>query len=585
MLRSYAIVTLVLGLGGAATAEIRFEEGAAAAGLRFSHFGASRAALLPEDNGSGLAFGDYDNDGDDDLYVVNLAGPVLTARSQLRATREPGRLFRNRGDGTFEDVTQSSGLRHVGWGMGAVWVDADDDGWLDLLITGLDEVRLFRNSGAGGFSDVSVDSGLGELPCFATGSAVADYDGDGDLDLYVPCYVDFPWEQARNRPLVGGRPATMTTPASYPAQPNLLFRNDGSGRFDDVATAAGVADPLGRGLQALFADFDDDGLPDLYLANDQSFDRLFHNRGDGTFADVSIEAGTRDPRAGMGVALGDYDADGRDDLFLTHWVGEQNALYRNQSADGLVLFEDTAYQQGLAPVDPSWVGWGTGLFDFDLDGDLDLFVVNGSTIEDEWTLEVLSDPKMIPQPLRVYEHRSDGFADVSAEAGPIMEELFVGRGAAFADVDRDGLVDVAVSVHGGSPLLLGNRSERRGHWLAVRLEGRSPNRFAVGARVIVHTEARRVSRRHLVGESYLSDNSAELHFGLGPEAIVSDVEVVWPNGARTHFGKVPVDGTVLMREGVAGWLPLVKGLRASRPWGLSRPEPEIRDEKDEEDRN
>jgi hypothetical protein len=190
---------------------------------------------------------------------------------------------------------------------------------------------------------------------------------------------------------------------------------------------------------------------------------------------------------------------------------------------------------------------------------------------------------MIPQPLRVYEHRGDGFADVSAEAGPIMEELVVGRGAAFADVDHDGLVDVAVSVHGASPLLLGNRSQRRGHWLAVRLEGRSPNRFAVGARVLVHTTTGTVSRRHLVGESFMSDNSAELHFGLGPEAVVSDVEVLWPNGDRTHSGKIPVDGRVLMREGADGWLPLADGLRGSRPWGLSRPDSESRDDNSEED--
>jgi len=570
----FGLITMCLLLPASASgaaSSIKFDEQASARGIEFEHFGSPRAALLPEDNGSGLAFGDYDNDGFDDLYVVNLAGPVLMERAELVSTRRPGRLFHNRGDGTFEDVTASSGVRHVGWGMGALWFDADDDGWLDLVVTGLDEVRLYRNLGDGRFEDVSEGSGLGELRCFATGAAVADYDLDRDLDLYVPCYVDFPFDKARTgRPEVGGRPATMTTPASYPAQRNFLFRNDGRGLFDDVAGEAGVEDRAGRGLQALFADLDSDGLPDLYVANDQSFDRFFRNLGDGTFSDESVTAGIRDPRAGMGVALGDYDGDGADDLFLTHWVGEQNALYRNLSEPGAVLFEDLTFPTGLAPVDSSWVGWGTGFFDLDLDGDLDLFVVNGSTIEDEWTLEVLSDPKMIPQPMRVYAQDEGAFTDVSASSGESLSALHVGRGAAFADVDRDGLVDVAVSVHNGSPLLLANQSQRRGRWLGVRLEGRSPNRFAVGARVFVRAGGVTLARSHAAGESFLSDDSASIHFGLGAVERIDDVEVRWPDGEVTHTGEVPLDGMILVREGVVSWEELPAEPRPSRPWGLAR---------------
>ena len=565
-----AVATLALMLAGAQEpsvnvgARIRFES----ENMSFLHFGAPRAALLPEDNGSGVAVGDYDNDGYDDVYLVNFAGPVLMAREELVEHRPPGRLFHNRGDGSFEDVTDATGLRHVGWGMGAVWVDVNDDGWLDLLITGIDEVRLYLSEAGLAFMDSSEDFGLGELPCLASGAAVADYDGDLDLDLYVPCYVDFPWERARDRPLVGGRPSTMTTPANYPPQRNFLFRNEGGRRFSDVTEEAGVADASGRGLQALFADLNGDLLPDLYVANDQSFDMLYRNRGDGTFIDVSAEAGTRDPRAGMGIAYGDFDGDGVEDLFLTHWVGEQNALYRNRSTAEFLLFEDVTYPTGLAPVDHAWVGWGVGFFDLELDGDLDLLVVNGSTIEDEWTLEVLSDPKMIPQPLRVYEQRQGSFEDVSSDAGAVFSRLIVGRGAAFGDFDRDGLVDAVVSVHNAAPLILRNTSDRIGHWLAIELEGSPPNRFAVGAKVEVWLDSDRSIVRHLLaGESYLSDSSHRLHFGLGA---ASDLRVIvtWPSGTVEMYQGVPIDALIRLREGAEGWETVGPERRTPRPWGV-----------------
>ena len=414
-----------------AVGTIRFQEIAQDAGLSFRHFDAVRAALLPEDNGSGVAFGDYDNDGFDDLYFANLAGPVLMDRSALEAERGGGRLFRNQGDGTFRDVTDEAGVGHVGWDNGVIWVDVDGDGWLDVLITGLDKIVLLKNRGDGTFEDRSVEAGLGAVTCQAMGAAAADYDRDGDLDLYIPCYVDFPWERARNRPLVGGRPGTMTTPANYPPQASFLYRNDGSGRFEDVAAELGVDDPQGRGLQAVFIDVDNDGLQDLYVANDQSFDRLYRNTGDG-FEDVTLSAGTRDPRAGMGIGLHDFDDNGLVDLFLTHWVGEQNALYRNLSDDSGVLFDDRTFEEGLGPVGADLVGWGTGFRDFDLDGDADLLVVNGSTVEDEWTLEVLTEPKMIPQRLMVYAREPEGYREVSATAGEVFGELFGGRGMSFS---------------------------------------------------------------------------------------------------------------------------------------------------------
>jgi hypothetical protein len=549
-----------------------FENEAARAGLDFVHFDSPRAALLPEDNGSGLAFADYDNDGFDDLYVVNLAGPVLLERNTLVDSRPPGRLFHNQADGTFQDVTKETGLNHVGWDMAAVWADLDGDGWLDLVLTGIDEVLLYRNLEGTGFEDVSPAAGLGEVDCLASGPAVADYDADGDLDLYVPCYVAFPWERARNRTIVGGRPATMTTPANYPPQSNLLFRNDGQGRFDDVAAEAGVADETGRGLQAVFADLDGDGRPDLYVGNDQSFDRLYRNLGDGTFEDSGLLAGTHDPRASMGITVGDYDGDGAPDLFLTHWVGEENALYRNLSEEGVLLFEDVTRAQGLAPVDTSWVSWGSGWFDFDLDSDLDLFMVNGSTIEDEWTLEVLSNPKMIPQPLAVYERREDRYFDVSACAGESLTINQVGRGSTFSDYDRDGLVDVAVQVHNGSPLLLRNTSATQGHWLEINLLGEEPNHWGVGAQITVTTSDRILKRQQLAGGSYLGSDSPTLHFGLGAVVEVSEVEVRWPSGQITRSGLIPADRRVKLSAEADGWQEVSSSPTPPSPWrqGASR---------------
>ncbi|MEM7049843.1 MAG: CRTAC1 family protein [Acidobacteriota bacterium] len=551
---------------------IRFAEIAADAGLEFRHFDAVRAALLPEDNGSGLAFGDYDNDGFDDLYLVNFAGPALAERSALEAERQGGRLFRNLGDGTFRDVTEASGTGHVGWDNGVLWLDFDGDGWLDLLITGIDKIVLLRNRGDGTFEDRSRAAGLGVIPCEAMGAAAADYDRDGDLDIYIPCYVDFPWERARNRPLVGGRPGTMTTPANYPPQPNLLLRNEGDGRFEQVAAEAGVDDPQGRGLQAAFADLDDDGWPDLYVANDQSFDRLFRNQG-GTFVDVTENAGTRDPRAGMGIGLSDYDGDGRPDLFLTHWVGEENALYRNASDGSELLFEDLTFEEGLGPITRDLVGWGTGFRDFDLDGDADLFLVNGSTVEDEWTLEVLTEPKMIPQRQMVYAREAEGFREVSESAGEIFEELFVGRGMSFADIDRDGLVDLAVLVHNGEPLLLHNRSERLGNWLAVQLVGTGSNRWAVGAKVVVRaTTADGQEQVHtawrMVGESYLGTHSTTLHFGLG-EVAAADVEIIWPDGSVARFESVPLDRSLIFDQASESWREVPAEPVAPQPWGES----------------
>ena len=546
---------------------IHFEDATATAGIDFLHFGDKRSSILPEDNGSGVAIGDYDNDGYDDIYLVNFAGPALMPREELIRTRRGGRLFRNTGNGTFSDVTETANLVHIGWDMAAVWADLDSDGWLDLLITGINEVALYRNQGDGTFIHQSEDAGLGYLNCFASGPTIGDYDVDGDLDVYVPCYVDFPWERAHKRPSVGGRPAPMTTPADYPPQRNFLFKNNGKAQFLDDAKHANVLDSSGRGLQAIFADLDDDLWPDLYVSNDQSFDRLFLNKKDGTFENLSPTAGTNDPRAGMGIGIGDYNADGLIDLFLTHWVGEQNALYLNRSTTGRLLFEDRTLEERLAPIDLDLVGWATGFFDFELDGDLDILVVNGSTIEDEWTLDVLSDPKMIPQPLHLYERLNNHYTNASACAGEPFTLGLVGRGGAFTDYDRDGLIDAVISTHNGPPLLLHNTSSTEGHWLQIELVGQGQNKWAIGAKVSVHTEFGSLVRTRLAGESYLSANSSRLHFGLGSIETGFDVEVQWPSGETTRIKNIPIDRIIRLRQGTDTWEEVPVQPSAPRPWG------------------
>ncbi|MEM6793975.1 MAG: CRTAC1 family protein [Acidobacteriota bacterium] len=562
----------------AAESTLRFVDIASEAGIDFKHFDSVRAALLPEDNGSGLAFGDFDNDGFEDLYLANFAGPALMERAALESERAGGKLFRNQGDGTFRDVTDEAGVGHVGWDYGVLWVDADGDGWLDLLITGVDRVTLYRNGGDGTFNDVSESSGLGAFDCLAMGTAAADYDRDGDLDLYIPCYVSFPWKKARNRPLVGGRPGTMTTPANYPPQPNLFLRNDGAGRFENIAEEAGVLDPEGRSMQALFVDVDDDGWQDLYVANDVSMDKLYQNR-EGTFTDITLSAGTRDPRAGMGIGVHDVNDDERVDIFLTHWVGEENALYVNASDDGGVVFEDRTFEEGLGPITRDLVGWGNGFRDFDLDGHADLFLVNGSTIEDEWTLEVLTEPKMIPQRQMLYAREAAGFREVGSAAGEVFGELFVGRGMSFADVDRDGMVDVGVLIHNDEPLLLSNRSERLGKWLGVQLVGVDKNPWAAGAKVVVRAIAEDGSeKRHtawrLIGESYLGNHSATLHFGLG-NATRADVEITWPDHTTSQFESVALDRVTAFDQASERSLEIPDEPVAPQPWGaLFSPRPE-----------
>jgi tetratricopeptide (TPR) repeat protein len=557
---------------------VRFTDAAREAGISFRHFHGKRSTQLPEDMGSGAAWGDYDGDGDPDLFLVNEDGPL--AASAADAARSPARsaLYRSDGRGLFTEVTDAAGVGARGCGMGAAWGDYDGDGRLDLAVTRLGTNLLYRNNGDGTFSDVSAEAGVGKEEGFWTGASWADYDRDGDLDLYVTGYVRYRFDEAaarktslQYRALV---PYTLN-PSAYSPERNLLFRNDGRGRFREVAREAGVDNPAGRSLSAAWGDFDSDGWPDLYVANDISDNAMFRNLGNGRFQDVSYSAWVADYRGAMGLGVGDWDGDRDLDIFITHWIAQENALYDNQreatgAPDGPLRFLDVADQVGLGQIALDFIGWGTDFFDYDNDGRLDLFVANGSTFQRE------ADPSLlVPMKNLLFWNagREKGFFEAGEAAGEAFAVENVGRGAAFADYDGDGDLDVLVVVNGGDARLLRNDGGNARGWLRVVLRGPADRRhgpaggrrpatttFATGARVEI-TVDRLVQIREIgSGPSYLSQSPpGEAHFGIGSARAIERLEVAWPDGSRQTFTGIPANSTVTIAE---GGRPIVKPVAA-----------------------
>jgi hypothetical protein len=520
---------------------IALEEVREAAGIEFTHFPATRRSLLPEDMGSGLAWGDYDNDGDEDLFLVNFAASILDDPADGGASA----LYRNEGEGRFRDMAGIAGLDTPGFYLGAVWGDYDNDDDLDLYISGYGPNHLYRNEGDGSFSDVTETAGIGD-DRFSAGSAWSDYDGDGFIDLYVTNYVRFDEGDAGRRETVrqyGSEIPYTINPSAYPAEANALFHNNGDGTFTDVAEEAGVANPRGRSLSAAWFDFDDDGFVDLYVANDVSENGVFRNLGNGAFADIGPNSLAADYRGAMGLAVGDPDRDGDTDLFVTHWIAQENAFFENMYSENYVddagnrrlFFMDTADMVGLGQISLHNVGWATGLTDLDNDGYLDAWVVNGNTLEfpDDHS-------RLKPQQMQIFRHKpGEGFFEIGQQAATVLAEPIVGRGGAHADYDGDGRVDIAVMTHGGSPLLLRNVSDTDNHWLVVRLRQRGGNTRALGARVQVRTgDGVQTSQVGVTG-SYLSQNSLDLHFGLGEADVVDEIVIRWPDGTTESHENIP----------------------------------------------
>jgi len=519
---------------------VTFDDVTARAGIHFTQFSGTRSSQLPEDMGSGAAWGDYDNDGWLDLFLVNTAGPLSATPGEAVASPARSALYRNNGDGTFSDVTTRAGVGLATMGMGAEWADADNDGFLDLVVTAYGHNTFFHNNGDGTFSDRTEASGLGGHRGFWTGVAWGDYDRDGRVDLYVVGYVQYSATSlgATSKHYDVEEPASIN-PSAFPPERNLLYHNDGNGRFSEVAAAAGVANPEGRGLEASWTDFDRDGWPDLYVANDVSDNVLFQNLGDGTFRDVSHQARVADYRGAMGIAVGDWDNDADMDMLVTHWIAQENALYVNKltelasrmmgGARPALQFGDEADRFGLGQIALDFVGWGTGFFDYDNNGTLDLLVVNGSTLQESERPE-----RLVPMRDVMFWNQggSRGFFDVSSVSGPYFQELHVGRGAAFADYDNDGNVDVVIVNHGDPAVLLRNTGHATNAWVEFRLTGSRSNRSALGAKLRLVAGGQTQIREVGASSSYLSQEALTQHFGLGTAARVDTLEILWPSGGR-----------------------------------------------------
>jgi hypothetical protein len=526
---------------------------AADAGVACDNFEGVRSRVLPEDMASGCAWVDVDGDGDLDLFVVRMEPVDPTKRKPSR--RSGHALFRNDGPGRFADVSAATGVDAPVHGEGVAPADYDGDGDLDLYVTCYGPNQLLRNRGDGTFEDVAASAGV-EEPGFSTGAAWADYDGDGDLDLYVTNYVKFiddPALRGRTSSQYGQQVPFSMNPSAYSPGGGRLFRNRGDGGFEDVTNEAGVQNALGRGLSVAFTDLDGDLRPDIYVANDVSDNVCYWNVGGGRFKNVSHYSGTADYRGAMGLGVGDFDNDSDSDLFITHWIAQENALYEQLPSPGGgddlgPLYRDVADRVGLGAIALDFVGWGCAFFDYDLDGRLDLFVVNGHTLEIPGSVTDLAPQR----PLLFWNGGSRGFFDMARDAGPDLGRAIVGRGAAFGDYDGDGDEDVYVVVHGGPGMLLRNERTTPHHWLAIRVRQGGMNRFALGARVEVTAGGRTQVRSVGAQPSYLSGNALDVVFGLGAALDVERVEVTFPDGVSVERRSVPADRLlVIERDGPA----------------------------------
>jgi enediyne biosynthesis protein E4 len=533
---------------------VQFKDVTEQAGIHFQHFHGVRSTQLPEDMGSGAAWGDYDNDGFPDLYVVDVAGPLTDTPEQLAHSPGGNRLYHNNGNGTFTDVTEKAGVGFKGIGMAAAWADYDNDGRLDLVVTSYDRIVLYHNNGDGTFTDVTAKAGLDKFRGFWTGAAWGDYDRDGNVDLFVCGYVKYNYraEDLKKKSLqyTSLVPYTLN-PAAYAPERKLLLHNNGDGTFSDVAQQAGVDDPLGRSLSAAWYDFDGDGWPDLYVANDLWGSKLYLNLRNGKFKDVTKEAGISDFRGAMGIAIGDWAHHGDPDIFVTHWIYQQNALFENlrymgnSSNSSALFYGDVADMVGLGQITKNYIGWGTSFLDYDNDGKLDVLVVNGSTFQDD------KDPRhLVPMKNFLFWQKSanDGFFEVGSASGEPFQQLRVGRGAAFADYDNDGDMDVFIVNQEGRAQLLRNDGGNAKNWIEVRVKCTSSNRTGFGTKV--ELEAGSVKQSQEIGgqTSYLSQNFQAAHFGLNHEREVTHLKVIFPSGVTREMDHVPANRIVTVQE-------------------------------------
>ncbi len=523
---------------------VQFVDVAQPAGIRFRHYnGASPEKYVIETMGSGAAFLDYDGDGWLDIFLVN--GGAVPGHPAPGPVRHA--LYRNLGDGKFQEVTEKAGVGGNGhYGMGVAAADYDNDGHTDLFVTAFKRNALYRNRGDGTLEEVTDRAGVSGGK-WSSSAAFLDYDRDGDLDLFVARYVDFDFS---NNITCGDRARRVRAychPDVYDGLTNLLYRNNGDGTFTDVSEASGVAAHVGKGLGVVAADLDEDGWIDLYVANDSVRNSLFRNRGDGSFEEIGVRMGVAyddggRPQAGMGTAAGDYDGDGRLDLIVTNLDHEYNNLYRNTGS----LFADVAYATGFGPPSLPFVGWGTEWFDMENDGDLDVLIVNGHVVDN---VQQLRPDSRYPQPKLLFENQGGRLRDVTAGHGAALLTPQVSRGAAFGDYDNDGDVDVLVLNLGGGPELLRNEGGNSGAWISLALEGVKSPRDAIGTRVQATVAGRTLTRYLAGGGSYLASSDHRIHIGLGTTERADRIEITWPSGAREILENVAGRNFYRVREG------------------------------------
>lgn len=528
-----------------------------AAGLDAFHHksGTPEKTTIIETPGSGVALLDYDNDGWLDIYLLN--GSTVAA---LKGNETPPRamLLHNNHDGTFTDVTEKAGVANERWGFGVAVGDYDNDGWPDIYVSNFGKNRLYHNNHDGTFTDVAEKAGV-TLGGWSTGATWGDYDRDGRLDLFVPGYVKFDIDKP---PIPGknGIPSgycqfrgieVMCGPRGLPGEGDHLFHNNGDGTFTDVSVKAGVSDPRGYyGLASVFVDVDDDGWVDLAVANDSVPRYLYRNKHDGTFEDISYLSGFAlndegREQASMGIAVGDYNRDGKVDFYLTNFSDDYNTLFRN---DGDAGFTDVSYAASIANPTIPFLGWGTGFLDYDNDGLLDLFVANGHVYpavdKQNW------GTTWAQRPLLFRNLNGSKFEEVVAATGSGLADVVSARGAAFGDLFNDGHLDVVMNVMDSTPVLLRNVVKNSNHWLTFKLVGgpRSP-RDAIGTTIFVTTGAVRERGDVVSGGSYASSSDQRLHFGLGPATKVDKVEIHWPSGIKEEIHIPEVDRIFTVIEG------------------------------------
>jgi hypothetical protein len=534
---------------GAAPAP-RFEDVSKKAGLTLSHLSSPEKRYIVESMSGGVGFIDCDNDGKLDIIMVN-----GSSVDRFKQGGDPMiTLYHQDSDLHFTDITKSAGLTHKGWGMAVSVMDFDNDGLQDIFVTGFDGNALYHNLGNCKFADVTNKSGL-NLSGFNAGAAWADYDRDGLLDVFIPQYVHI---DINHLPEFGSNDKfcryrgvmVQCGPGGLPGEPDYLFRNRGDGTFEDVSKKAGVDDPAHMyGLQAVWADYDNDGWPDLYVPNDGQPNYLYHNKHDGTFEEVGLMSGAAlslDGKAegSMGVDFADIDHDGLLDIIVTNFVDEPNALYWNQGEKG---FTDIAWSSGIAQDSVPMVGWGTGFVDMTNSGWDDIFIANGHVYPQ---MDFVKGGVGYKQPLMLYRNnRNRTFENVTALSGLDKLPKSSRRGAAFADVNNDGKLDILLLNVGEPPTLLINRTETNSHAVLFKLTGTKSNKAGIGARVTVTCGELKQFNEVRSGTSYFSQNDLRLHFGLGQNTVMNKVEVSWPSGQKDVYQNLPADMLYTMVEG------------------------------------